>query len=272
MLLVDKEIKKLLLPKDFFGEPTPPYIRNGESTCITNIGYDLRADCFMTQEGKALSEITLSPGESIFVASMEILGFDSYTVGKVALKNSRIRMGLTMDAPVYQPGHVNTHIYFRLTNVSSNEITLKQGEEYATLLFEQLSEAPDSPYSGTFQGELDFKNLADYKSKYLDQIQSIAGKVKDIKSLEKQVYGNVITILTIFIAIFSILNVNIGLIQSAISGWEFLAYNLIVLGAIGFLAALMKEFIPSAESKRFPLWLITLLCFGASVVIFLFVL
>ena len=197
-----------------------------------------------------------------------VIGFSNDMIGRVVLKNSRIRMGLTMDSPVYQPGHI-TPIYCRLTNLSNDKIELKQGDKYVTLIFEQLDEEPDTPYSGAFQNEFSFKGLADYKSEYIDQIQSIEGQIHDIKSLEKSVYGNVITILTIFIAIFSILNVNIGLIQKSVSGWTFLSYNLIILGAVGFLAALLKEFLPAQSERKHGFWAIPILCFVASATIFL---
>lgn len=269
MILLDRNIKKMLVNVESLDGVPKPYISNGIESCVTNIGYDLRAAHFM-KENKELLECSLSPGESIFVSSMEVIGFSNDMIGRVALKNSRIRMGLTMDAPVYQPGHI-TPIYFRLTNLSKDSIELKQGEKYVTLIFEQLDEEPDEPYSGTFQNEFSFKGLADYKSEYIDQIQSIEGQIHDIKSLEKNVYGNVITILTIFIAIFSILNVNIGLIQQSVSGWTFLSYNLIVLGAVGFLAALLKEFLPPSSEKKHGFWVIPIFCFIASAVIFLLV-
>lgn len=269
MILLDKDIKKLLIRSSAEGKKTVPYIENGDESCITNIGYDLRADCFM-RDGKTLSECQLEPGESVFVGSKEIIGFSNDLVGRVVLKNSRIRMGLTMDAPVYQPGHI-TPIYFRLTNISQDEITLEHLEKYATLMFEQLEYSPDKPYNGTFQQEFSFKGLAGYKSKYIDQIQSIGDKVQDIKSLEKSVYSNVITILTIFVAIFTILNVNISLVQQAISGIQVLSYNIIILGAIGFLVALMDEVLHrESKNSRHYLWFVPVICFVISAAIFAF--
>lgn len=267
MILLDRNIKKMLVNVESLDGVPKPYISNGIESCITNIGYDLRAAHFM-KDNKELLECSLAPGESIFVSSMEVIGFSNDMIGRVVLKNSRIRMGLTMDSPVYQPGHI-TPIYCRLTNLSNDKIELKQGDKYVTLIFEQLDEEPDTPYSGAFQNEFSFKGLADYKSEYIDQIQSIEGQIHDIKSLEKSVYGNVITILTIFIAIFSILNVNIGLIQKSVSGWTFLSYNLIILGAVGFLAALLKEFLPAQSERKHGFWAIPILCFVASATIFL---
>ena len=267
MILLDRNIKKMLVNVESLDGVPKPYISNGIESCVTNIGYDLRAAHFM-KDNKELLECSLAPGESIFVSSMEVIGFSNDMIGRVVLKNSRIRMGLTMDSPVYQPGHI-TPIYCRLTNLSNDKIELKQGDKYVTLIFEQLDEEPDTPYSGAFQNEFSFKGLADYKSEYRDQIQSIEGQIHDIKSLEKSVYGNVITILTIFIAIFSILNVNIGLIQKSVSGWTFLSYNLIILGAVGFLAALLKEFLPAQSERKHGFWAIPILCFVASATIFL---
>ncbi len=266
-LLVDKDIRNLLAYGHAEKELKIPYIEHGIEECITNIGYDLRADHFM-RDNKVLTECLLEPGESVFVSSQEIIGFDDSMIGRVVLKNSRIRMGLTMDAPMYQPGHI-TPIYFRLTNISQNEIKLEQTEKYVTLIFEQLDVGPEKPYEGTFQKEFSFQGLADYKSKYIDQIQSINEQVKDLKSLEKNVYSNVITILTIFVAIFTILNVNISLIQQVTSGWHILAYNVIILGAIGFLIALMDEVL-HRENKKIYLWVVPIICLVVSIFIFFF--
>ena len=266
-LLVDRDIRKLLAHSHAEEELAAPYIENGIEECITNIGYDLRADHFM-RDNKVLTECLLEPGESVFVSSKEIIGFDNSMIGRIVLKNSRIRMGLTMDAPMYQPGHI-TPIYFRLTNISQNEIKLEQAEKYVTLIFEQLDDDPEKPYDGTFQKEFSFQGLADYKSKYIDQIQSIKDQVRDLKSLEKNVYSNVITILTIFVAIFTILNVNISLVQQITSGWNILAYNIIILGAIGFLIALMDEVL-HRENKKHCLWAVPIACLIVSAAIFLF--
>ncbi len=257
MLLLDRDIRALLRTT-LDADPQPPYIAYADATCVTNIGYDLRADCFM-RDGRPADSCTLAPGESVFVSSMEEVWLGNDMVGHVVLKNGRIRMGLTMDAPVYQPGH-RTMIYFRLTNISQDEILLEKGEKYTTLMIENLGREPDQPYDGTFQREFSFKGMADYKSQYIAQIQSLGDKVQDIKSLEKSVYGNVISILTIFVAIFTILNVNIELTKQAVSSWQFLLYNVVTLGALGFLAALMNIVMGRSKGKFDYLWVVPILC------------
>ena len=116
-----------------------------DDSCLTNIGYDLRAKQFYVSD-KAEERVTLQPNESAFAESVEIVSMPTDMLGRVALKNSRIRQGLSLDAPVYQPGH-KTRIYFRLTNVSADSIELDKGEKYATILFYTLSSVPDNPYS-----------------------------------------------------------------------------------------------------------------------------
>lgn len=175
-------------------------------------------------------------------------------------------MGLTIDAPVYQPGH-KTKIFFRLTNVSNDAIALTCGEKYAMLMFEQLHKSPDEPYTGAFEGEFSFKGMADYQSEYADQIKSIDGKIKNLQDLEKSIYGNVITILSIFVAIFTLLNINIDLANQNTNGAIFLVFNLATLGAISFLAVFLAFLLSKEAKPDKKLWLIPAICFLSILII-----
>lgn len=267
MIIVDKVIRTFLVngQADIHDQNA---IFNGDEKCITNIGYDLRAAFFIKPGEKQTEVCELAPGESAFVSSQERVKFDHMTAGIVRLKNSRIRMGLTMDAPAYQPGH-ETNIFFRVTNLSNSSIELRKDEQYAMLMFEQLSDAPDVPYIGAYQNEREFTGLAKYDSEYADQIKSIDGKVKNLKELEKSLYGNVITILTIFIAIFTIINVNVSLATSAATAMQYLVFNLSTVGAISFLAALLNEIVYAGKRSRW-IWWIPAVCFSIMAVIVLF--
>ncbi len=264
MILVDKDIQAFV---EFGDRANAAFdeipvertaIFGGDKKHVTNIGYDLRAASF-SYSGKMVTELDLKPGESTFVQSKEIIAFDAATIGRVVIKNSRIRMGLTIDAPVYQPGHI-TNIYFRATNVSSSIIKMSSNEEYAMLMFEQLDTSPNNPYEGTFQKEFSFKGLADYKSAYADQIQSLDGKVKNVYDIEKRIYSNVVTIMTVLIAVFSILNLNISLTTAASSIGTFIIFNLATLGAVSFLAILMDELINRGNKRSHKLWWIPTIC------------
>lgn len=140
-----------------------------DASCLTNVGYDLRAKKFYVSN-KPEERVVLQPSESAFVESVEIVSMPTDMIGRIALKNSRIRQGLSLDAPVYQPGHT-TRIYFRLTNVSGNRIELDSDERYATIMFDRLSAVPDKPYTGAFSDEFQYKGLGDYKNAYKKQIR-----------------------------------------------------------------------------------------------------
>lgn len=258
MLLVDKDIRTFLMNGEV-EDKTQTFIKNGNEECVTPIGYDLRAEIF-TRDEKKVETYELQPGESVFVQSKELINFDSVTVGKISLKNSRIRMGLTLDCPVHQPGHT-TKIFFRLTNVSSSAISLRAGEKYAMLMFEQLDSSPEHPYSGTFDNEFSFSGLGNYASEYSDQIKKIDKKIKDLESLEKNIYSNVLTILSVFVAIFTILNVNITFASQSASSVSFLAFNLATIGAIAFLSLFLTSLLKRDGKNPGVLWFLPVICF-----------
>lgn len=260
MLLVDRDIQTFIL-NGTLDETTQTSIKGGDESCIISIGYDLRASSF-AKDGKMVLSCELLPGESVFVQSSEIVHFDEQTCGKISLKNSRIRMGLTLDAPIYQPGHT-TRIYFRLTNVSKELITLEEDQKYAILTFEQLNQPAQTPYTGTFSDEFSFRGLADYTSEYANQVKSLDGKLKDLETLEKSIYLNVTTILSIFVAFFTLINLNITLVQEAATGKMFLLFNLAVLGAASYLALLLNALLRKEKSPTRLLWALPGLCFLA---------
>jgi hypothetical protein len=198
----------------------------------------------------------------VFVESVETVHFDNSTCGIVNIKNSRLRLGLSAEAPVYQPGH-KTKIYFRITNLSDQTILLAAGEEYAYIMFEQLIRVPDKTYEGTFQNEFKYTGLANYESMYAEQQRAVKKKLTDLKELEKSIYGNVITIITVFIAVFSLLNINVNLAQNGKTAADFLMYNSSTLGAVSFLAVLLDELLHRKEKRGHWLWIIPFVCFAA---------
>lgn len=259
MLLVDNDVK-VFLNNGRLEESQQTAIRYGNESSITNIGYDLCSKKFYKTTQAGDDSCVLLPGESAFVESYEFIEFDSSTVGIVSLKNSRIRMGLSLDSPIYQPGH-KTPIRFRLTNITDKTIYLSQGEKYAMLMFYQLEQPPEQPYNGTYQKEFSFSGMGEkYNSAYAKQIEEIDNKVKDIKSIEKDLYTNVITILTIFIGIFTLLNVNISLTQTSASIKNFFAFNLAAIGSISFLSCLLNELLQKEKANRW-LWILPAVVF-----------
>lgn len=260
MILVDKEIKVFLANGQIGNTDNQTAIFEGSEDCVTNIGYDLRAKGFV-KDGDLLTHYDLEPGESVFVESVETIHFDNSTCGIVNIKNSRLRLGLSAEAPVYQPGH-RTKIYFRVTNLSDKTIVLSAGETYAYIMFEQLIRAPYKTYEGTFQNEFKYTGLANYESVYAEQHRAVKKKLTDLKELEKSIYGNVITIITVFIAVFSLLNINVTLAQNGKTAADFLMYNCSTLGAVSFLAVLLDELLHKTEKRSHWLWLVPIVCFA----------
>jgi len=257
-VLADKEIFPLLRGNGYVTDGRETAIIGGERNKVFSIGYDLTARRFYRSKDGML-ECVLLPGESVFAESEEIIAFGVNVAGRVGLRNSRLRMGLSLDAPVYHPGH-KTRVYFRLTNISGDAIRLKSGESYASMFFERLSEPPESPYNGSFQDEFDYRNLGDYKSAYSEQIQSLDGKIKTLESIERTVYGNVATILTVFVAVFTILNVNISLAQGGNGAGAYAVFNLSTVGAVSALALLLSHLLPVGGKRCLWLWAILAVC------------
>lgn len=241
MILVDHEINAL-------AETENGLISGYNQACLTNIGYDLRTEYFVVDQ-KEQTSATLMPGESVFAASKEAIHLPNDLLGRVAIKNSRLRQGLSLEAPVYQPGHF-TKVFFRLRNVSSDEIILSSGEKYATIIFEKLDECPNNPYNGTFQEEVDFKGLADYQDIYRNQTKKIEEKAEDLKNMERSIYSNVLVILTVFVAIFSLMTTNIGLFSRSAEMVDFLICNFTLLGSTSFLVAILQNAIGSKKGGR----------------------
>lgn len=259
MVLVDCQIKERV--------DSSSLIDSFSQDHLTNIGYDLRAKNFYT--GKEAEEsITLQPYESAFVESVEVVTMPVNLIGRVVLKNSRIRQGFSMDAPVYQPGH-KTRIYFRITNFSADAITLYRGESYVTILFEELGATPDHPYEGTFRDEFNFRGLGDYKDVYKRQVREIEKKTDDLKSMESSIYANVLVILSVFVALFTLITTNVSLVASCATVEMYFIFNAILLGCISFLAALLKTFL-SSKKCNWAIWIPSVICFAVALLLFLF--
>lgn len=260
MILVDREIKKLAEQTDL--------LESYDENCVTNIGYDLRAKYFVVGKEKKES-IYLGPGESAFVAAVDIITVPTDMLCRVAIKNSRMRQGFMIDSPVYQPGH-KTRIFFRITNISSDELLLSRGEKYAMLIFEQLQGRPDHPYDGVFSDEFDYSGLGQYQDVYRKQVRELEKKTEDLKAVEHSIYANVLVILTVFVALFSFLTTNLSIFKEGLSARQFLLYNSVLLGCVSFLVALLNSVIHPAryEKHTWRIWVPAVLCFVVAGILF----
>lgn len=237
MVLVDREIRTRVNEAKL--------IESYDERCLTNIGYDLRAKQF-TVGGELKAAVTLKPGESTFVEPVESVNMPKDLMGQVVLKNSRIRQGLTLEAPFYQPGH-QTRVYFRLTNVSADSVVLEADQKYATIVFQKLTQEPEQPYEGAFQKEFNFRGMGDYQDVYKRQMRELEQKKDDIKELESSIYANVLTILSIFVALFTFLTINVTLAANSATVKYYFIFNALMLGCISFLVALLNTVVKTKK-------------------------
>lgn len=199
MFLADSEIKRL------GASALAPFDPDALGPC----SYDLHAKAFcrVTDDApETVEHVTLKPLESIFVSCREVLTVPVDAACMVNIRNSKLRQGFSAESPVYYPGH-KTRVFFRLTNLSNEEIELHAGESYAALFFTKLEGAVEVPYRGTFSDEFDFRGMAGYTDQYRKAMHAVEEKTRDLKSLERGIYANVIVFMTIFVALFTIINI-----------------------------------------------------------------
>lgn len=214
-------------------------IEGAKADRVGPVTYDLATKgYFVDAESYAhmSSHVVLMPGDSTFVASEEIVDVPRDYACRVLLRNSRIREGLRLDAPLYFPGH-KTRVYFRVTNVSSCEIDLSSESGLAQIAFEPLDEPTDAPYTGAYVDEFSFKGMGDYDSRYGKELKVLEEKTDKLEELEGRIYGNVLAVMAIVAAVFTLVNVNIGIDGDA-NLKTVLCANLTTVGSISLLAGL----------------------------------
>lgn len=249
-MMVDTEIKRLIADKVLYSD----HLFDGDMlNAVGAVSYDLHSLSYANNESRSCDSCKLLPGESVFVACKEIVNLPCDVCAVIHLRNSRIRQGFTLDAPIYQPGH-HTRIFFRITNVSNQAIALPAGGEFASIHFEKLNKAPNTPYSGTFQNEMDYRDMGKYTVGYKKEMRKLNEKLSSVKYLERNIYTNIITLMSIFIALFSIINVNVDLaFAETVDRVHLLIANLITIGSIAFLVSLIQMCI--ARKGRRSIWM-----------------
>ncbi|WP_238703778.1 hypothetical protein [Catenibacterium mitsuokai] len=150
-------------------------------------------------------------------------------------KNSLIRQGITIVSPVYNPGH-RTPIYIRVENISPNIFKISKNLSIAQLVFEQLSSKPNHSYdqqvNASFNDEWKYRGLSNYKD-YYEQRTSKANKAKkELEDKESSIYTNILTMMGIFVSIFSLITVNFNQLNSKNLTGDFILKMNLSLGII----------------------------------------
>lgn len=230
MLLSDVGIRKLI---------ESGAIEGARDASVGPVSYDLATRRFYTRDGER-EGIELMPGESVFVASEEVIHVPERMAARVLLKNSRIRQGLALDAPLYFPGHV-TRAYFRVTNVSADAIALDRSRPIAQVAFETVQDG--EAYDGAFSGELDFRGLASYTDVLGPQVRELDAKRDEVVGIERRMYGNVLALFAVFAAIFTLVNVSASSLSTACSPAWLVTVDLMVIGGFSLLASAIERIV-----------------------------
>lgn len=214
-------------------------IENSAPENYKDIGYDLRIKniILVSEDGKEHEELDkydLPAGNTVFVSTIENIKMPLDLIGIVTQRNSIIRRGLKVDAPIYLPGH-HTKLFLRVTNISKNEISLFKEAGIASIMFEKLSsDAPE--YKGEFVDEFNYTGVGNFKND-IPKVTKIDKKMESLENIEKTLYEKVIVLLTIFIGIFSLINLNVQFLSEAMSIDKMFVFNLFSIGSLGMLVS-----------------------------------
>lgn len=201
MILVDKNIK---------GRNTEIFVEGYEEKSVNAISYDLHVKEIVGNK-ESLNSYVLKPGEIIFIKTIEKIHMPDDLMGRIGEKNSRMRQGLCVSGPHYYPGH-ETYLYLRVQNISAGTIKVKEKDAIAQIFFEELNEIPEQTYANqpgaAFNNENEYLGLAKYKDEYEERMERIKDASQDLDEKINHIYANILTLMGIFVSVFSLIMVN----------------------------------------------------------------
>lgn len=225
MILVDKNIKAR--SNEIFKE-------GYDAKNVKPISYDIHVKEII-DENENTTEYLLKPQQAIMIRCVEEIVVPSDLLIRVENKNSLIRKGISVVSPVYNPGH-RTPIYLRVENISSVSFKITKDMAIAQLIFEELLEVPEITYDqqedASFNDEWQYKGLAKYKDFYEERTVKAENAKKDLEDKESSIYTNILTMMGIFVSIFSLITVNFNHLNSKNLTAEFILKLNLSLGII----------------------------------------
>lgn len=140
--------------------------------------------------------------------------------------------------------------------MSSSKIVVKKNDSIAQLIFEELKEQPDETYNkqanASFNEEDAYKGLGKYKDEYEERIQKVKDTEKNLEGKINNIYVNMITLMGVFVSIFSLIMVNFTTHNSDNYNVKSMVVMNISLGAIiALFIGLLMIFINKANDKKF---------------------
>ena len=206
MILVDKDIKE---------RSNEIFKKNYNIDNVQSISYDIHIDKIITEKTNE-EYYNLEPHEIVMVRCKEEVVVPNDLVIRIENKNSLIRLGLSITSPVYNPGH-ETPIYIRVENFSGNIIKIEKEMTIAQMIFEKLCQTPEMTYNkkknASFNDEDKYRGLGKYKSLLDNRIEKIEKVKVDLDNKESSIYANILTMMGIFVSIFSLITINFSSIN-----------------------------------------------------------
>lgn len=226
MILVDKDIKKRhaeIFVNDTYNEKY-----------VNAVSYDLHISDIVIQDDLTQT-YALRPNEVVFVKIIEKVKIPNDLMGRIGEKNSRLRQGLWVSGPHYFPGH-ETYIYLRVQNITANTITIKKGDGIAQIFFETLSDEPDKPYDkqdgASFNNEDAYRGMSKYQDEYENRINKLNSIGESLDEKVNHIYANMLTLMGIFVSVFSLIMVNFSQLPEQIKNTKYIAAVNLSLGIV----------------------------------------
>lgn len=253
MILADKDIRSRCIASNNQSN-FEPLIKDFADDKLGAVSYDLSVESILVgEQQEEKTSFNLAPGAFVYIRAKEKLNMPNDLIGRIEEKNSRMRMGLVVSGPTYQPGH-KTSIFLRVHNISNNSIHIRKDTEIAQIMFETLNSNPNKLYgtnSGdSFQNEFSYKGYGFYDSEYKGDIEKLSKIKENLEDKETQIYGNVLTFMGILMGIFSIITLNLeAFAQTQITTGFILTMNLTIAFSIELLMSIILLFLNKNVSK-----------------------
>lgn len=265
MLLVDKNIKELVSQGKLI-------VSGYKEENLKGIAYELSVDCIYDSQKNTVLSFELKPGDVVYIKSNEEIELPPQLTAQIIERNSVMRMGLKVDGPQYIPGH-RTFCFLRVQNISDSVLTISKGFGIAQIVFEELKEIPeqtyDKQYGASFRNEKDFVGVGKYQPEYDKLMKEYKDAKEDLESLKEKIYGNVLTIMGVFVSIFTLVSVNIqAFARETISKNLIATVNLCLLTCIATLLGFVMLIVNKGKKKWFnAVYTVFLILLAASTII-----
>lgn len=235
--------------------------------CVESISYRITINGIITkdEDGKKTtkSEYTLRSLDTVYVKSNEHITLPNNMTARIVERNSMMRKGLFVSGPHYQPGH-STYIFLRVKNLTGEDFILKKSsdprEAIAQIEFEKLEKAVADPYGtrdnyyqdeDNFIGEVN-EGLSKKVSRLVENTDKLAGDLEGLRNKQEKLYSEIITLMGIFVAIFSLIITNMSSLGQLVKSniWSFMIINASLGLTISCLIVLLMAFIDKTKNIK----------------------